>query len=123
MLKQVFLFLGSFVSYFSFGQSNKDSIRITQLPDLIIVGKTLTNNIGRLESIVGTYIFDGKKSEVIDVKNIDANITDKTGRQLFAKVPGVFVYDMDGTGNQINISTRGLDPHRGWEFNNRKDGV
>jgi Fe(3+) dicitrate transport protein len=123
MLKQVFLFLGSFVSYFSFGQSNKDSIRITQLPDLIIVGKSLTNNIGRLESIVGTYIFDGKKSEVIDVKNIDANITDKTGRQLFAKVPGVFVYDMDGTGNQINISTRGLDPHRGWEFNNRKDGV
>lgn len=36
---------------------------------------------------------------------------------MFAKVPGVFVYDMDGTGNQINIATRGLDPHRGWEFN------
>ena len=31
--------------------------------------------------------------------------------------------DMDGTGNQLNISTRGLDPHRGWEFNNRKDGI
>lgn len=30
---------------------------------------------------------------------------------------------MDGTGNQMNISTRGLDPHRSWEFNNRKDGV
>ena len=30
---------------------------------------------------------------------------------------------MDGSGNQINISTRGLDPHRGWEFNIRKDGV
>ena len=30
---------------------------------------------------------------------------------------------MDGTGNQINISARGLDPHRGWEFNIRKDGV
>jgi Fe(3+) dicitrate transport protein len=37
-------------------------------------------------------------------------------------VPGVFVYDMDGAGNQVNIATRGLDPHRGWEFNNRKDG-
>ena len=30
---------------------------------------------------------------------------------------------MDGAGNQVNISTRGLDPHRGWEFNNRKDGI
>lgn len=50
-------------------------------------------------------------------------LTEKYGRQIFAKVPGVFVYDMDGTGNQVNISTRGLDPHRGWEFNMRKDGI
>ena len=42
-------------------------------------------------------------------------------RQIFAKVPGVFVYDMDGSGNQVNISTRGLDPHRGWEFNIRRN--
>ncbi|MFM7431688.1 MAG: TonB-dependent receptor plug domain-containing protein [Flammeovirgaceae bacterium] len=35
----------------------------------------------------------------------------------------MFVYDMDGSGNQINISTRGLDPHRGWEFNNRFNGI
>ncbi|RDC61650.1 TonB-dependent receptor family protein [Adhaeribacter pallidiroseus] len=42
---------------------------------------------------------------------------------MFAKVPGVFVYDMDGSGNQVNISTRGLDPHRGWEFNIRQNGV
>lgn len=50
-------------------------------------------------------------------------LTEKYGRQIFAKIPGVFVYDMDGTGNQMNISTRGLDPHRGWEFNIRKDGI
>ncbi len=30
---------------------------------------------------------------------------------------------MDGSGNQINIAARGLDPHRGWEFNIRKDGI
>ena len=30
---------------------------------------------------------------------------------------------MDGTGNQVNISTRGLDPHRSWELNIRKDGI
>lgn len=69
------------------------------------------------------FIWSGKKNEVIQVEAADANIAEKNPRQLFAKVPGVFVYDMDGTGNQMNISTRGLDPHRGWEFNIRKNGI
>jgi Fe(3+) dicitrate transport protein len=71
----------------------------------------------------GAYLFSGKKTEVIELTNAPADITNKTGRQLFAKIPGVFVYDMDGAGNQINVASRGLDPHRGWEFNNRKDGI
>lgn len=123
MIRIIFSLILSFIGICTFGQAKQDSTKATQLPDLIVFGKYSSNNISRLEPIIGTYIFSGKKTEVIDLKNIDANITDKTGRQLFAKVPGVFVYDMDGTGNQINISTRGLDPHRGWEFNNRKDGV
>ncbi|MFN4253564.1 MAG: TonB-dependent receptor family protein [Saprospiraceae bacterium] len=79
--------------------------------------------IERLPQVQGTFIWAGKKTEVINLQNLDANIAEKTPRQIFAKVPGVFVYDMDGTGNQTNISTRGLDPHRGWEFNIRADGV
>ncbi len=80
-------------------------------------------NIRRLPQVQGTYIWSGKKSEVINLEYTDANISEKTARQVFAKVPGVFVYDMDGAGNQTNISTRGLDPHRGWEFNIRADGI
>ncbi len=76
-----------------------------------------------LPSVQGTYIFSGKKTEVIDLQQTVVTLAEKTGRHVFAKVPGVFVYDMDGAGNQVNISTRGLDPHRGWEFNTRKDGV
>lgn len=79
--------------------------------------------IERLPEVVGTYIASGKKNEVISIADMDANLADKTGRQLFAKVPGVFVYDMDGSGNQINIATRGLDPHRSWEYNVRLNGV
>ena len=79
--------------------------------------------IERLPEVVGTYIASGKKNEVIQIADMDANLADKTGRQLFAKVPGVFVYDMDGSGNQINIATRGLDPHRSWEYNVRLNGV
>ena len=76
-----------------------------------------------LPSVSGTYMFSGKKSEVIELAQLPADITNKTGRQIFSKIPGVFVYDMDGSGNQINIAARGLDPHRGWEFNTRKDGI
>ena len=123
MKLKIFTFAIILPNFYLFGQNKIDTSRVYQLPELTITGRYQRNQIGNLQPILGTYIFDGKKSEVIDLKSIDANITDKTGRQIFAKVPGVFVYDMDGTGNQINISTRGLDPHRGWEFNNRKDGI
>jgi len=69
------------------------------------------------------FLNSGKKTEVITISGTNANITIKTGRQLFAKIPGVFVYDMDGSGNQLNISTRGLDAHRSWEFNIRQNGI
>ncbi|MBL7788669.1 MAG: TonB-dependent receptor [Chitinophagales bacterium] len=107
----------------SYSQRQKDTARALKLSEVNIIGHEQRNQVTRHPAISGTYIFDGKKSEVISLKTLDANITDKTGRQIFAKVPGVFVYDMDGAGNQMNISTRGLDPHRGWEFNIRKDGI
>ena len=77
----------------------------------------------RMPDLAGMYLMAGKKSEMISLQQVDANITLKTGRQLFAKVPGVFVYDMDGTGNQVNIATRSLDAHRSWEYNVRHNGV
>lgn len=92
------------------------------LGQVMIMGWLERDDIERLPAIQGTEIFSGKKNEVINVTNLDANLAEKNPRQIFAKVPGVFVYDMDGTGNQVNIATRGLDPHRGWEFNIRKNG-
>ena len=100
-----------------------DSVKVRELREINIIEQRYRNTIERLPLTQGTYLFGNKKSEVINVLGVDANIAEKTPRQIFAKVPGVFVYDMDGTGNQTNISTRGLDPHRGWEFNIRADGV
>ncbi len=99
-----------------------DTSQIRALPTVTVQTTSVRNTISRLNPIEGTYIHAGKKNEVVSLSQIDANITQKTCRQLFAKVPGIFVYDMDG-GNQMNIAARGLDPHRGWEFNIRKDGV
>ena len=83
----------------------------------------LSNQRVNLPETQGTYLHSGKKSELIQLSQTVADLSNKIGRQVFAKIPGVFVYDMDGSGNQVNIATRGLDPHRGWEFNIRKDGV
>lgn len=71
----------------------------------------------------GTFLMGGKRSESIRINDLDANVAQKNPRQVFARIPGVFIYDMDGTGNQINIATRGLDPHRSWENNIRQNGV
>lgn len=107
----------------AFGQTTTDTVKTHKLNSVTIEGNRIPLDIQRLEPIQGTYIYAGKKTEVIDMTQKNVAMTEKYGRQIFAKIPGVFVYDMDGTGNQVNISTRGLDPHRGWEFNNRKDGI
>lgn len=100
----------------------KDTLETKELREVVIQSQRMID-VQRLPKIQGTRLWSGKKNEVINVQYLDVNVAEKTPRQIFAKVPGVFVYDMDGTGNQMNISTRGLDPHRGWEFNIRENGI
>ena len=99
-----------------------DSLPSRTLSQVTVKGVRSTV-VESLPNIQGTYLMGGKRSESIRVSEIDANVAEKNPRQLFARIPGVFVYDMDGTGNQINIATRGLDPHRSWENNIRQNGV
>lgn len=106
-----------------FSQEKNDSISIKILSPVMIESKSAANDFYHLQAIKETFIYSGKKNEVINLVDQHLTLTEKYARQIFAKIPGVFVYDMDGTGNQTNISTRGLDPHRGWEFNIRKDGI
>ena len=73
--------------------------------------------------VLGTMVLAGTKTTIVEMASLPANLAEKTGRQIFSRVPGAFVYDMDGSGNQMNISTRGLDAHRSWELNVRQDGV
>lgn len=115
-----FIFIILFNSAFS--QLPVDTVKSKELQE-VKIKSWMRRDISRLPDEQNGFLNDGKKSEVISINSTNANIAIKTGRQLFAKVPGVFVYDMDGSGNQLNISTRGLDPHRSWEFNIRQNGV
>lgn len=111
----------SLVSFSLFAQ--QDTLDGKTLNNVVVKGYRFNETSAKLQEVHGTYIIGGHKSEVINVQDLPANLAEKTGRQLFAKVPGAFIYDMDGSGNQINVSTRGLDAHRSWEFNVRQDGV
>lgn len=120
--KLIFTFyFAGFAGHVAVAQDAPNKVKI--LDSITIKTYLYLNNVKPLHAEQGTYIFSGKKTEVISLAQIPADVTNKTGRQIFAKIPGVFVYDMDGSGNQVNIAARGLDPHRGWEFNNRKDGI
>lgn len=103
-------------------QEAQDSLAVKKLNE-VIIRSYHKNDLERLGDLHQNFIVAGKKNEVILVQNLNANLAEKTGRQIFAKVPGAFVYDMDGSGNQMNLSTRGLDPHRSWEYNVRQNGI
>ncbi|HCZ37231.1 MAG TPA: TonB-dependent receptor [Cytophagales bacterium] len=121
MEQMIKILLLSLFTLLSLSAVAQDTLRSRKLNEVEVKSKRL-HDINRLPESSGTNLWSGKKSEVISLGGTNANIAEKTGRQIFAKIPGVFVYDMDGSGNQMNISTRGLDPHRGWEFNIRRNG-
>ena len=90
-----------------------------------VVGETEVNAVnGRatLPDIQGTVLFAGKKTDVILLSQMDANVTVGNQRQVFAKIPGTQIWEHDSSGLQIGISTRGLDPNRSWETNQRMNG-
>jgi Fe(3+) dicitrate transport protein len=114
----------TFLASTIFAQVQTDTTKSKILNDVIITGyRTTESTVTQLADVNKSFIVAGKKNEVISVQNLDANISEKTGRQIFAKIAGAFIYDMDGSGNQINVSTRGLDPHRSWEYNIRQNGI
>ncbi|WP_162340313.1 TonB-dependent receptor [Cyclobacterium salsum] len=78
--------------------------------------------IRRLGAVEGTAIYEAKKNEVIQLNNITANLATNNTRQIYAKVPGLNIYESDGAGLQLGIGARGLDPNRTSHFNVRQNG-
>ena len=78
--------------------------------------------IKRLADIEGTSIFAGKKTEVVVIDKIKGNIANNNGRQVYAQVSGLNIYEGNDGGLQLNIGGRGLDPNRTSNFNTRQNG-
>ena len=99
----------------------QDTLKIKELREIQISERSKAD-ILRLPHIQGTEIYAGKKNEVINMSAVNADLSTNSSRQIFSKVPGLSIWENDGSGIQTGISTRGLSPNRSWEFNVRQNG-
>ena len=97
--------------------------RTEQLNEVVLnAQKKKVFKLNRLSDYEGTSIFAGKKTEVIQVGQIPANIASNNARQIYAQISGLNIYQNDDAGLQLNIGGRGLDPNRTSNFNTRQNG-
>jgi Fe(3+) dicitrate transport protein len=114
-LTLIFVFANVF---HSFAQKTTDTIK--PMPEILIEGEY--KDLERLPQLDGTRINSGKKNEVINLLQSNADLSTNNSRQIFSKVPGLSIWENDGSGIQTGIATRGLSPNRSWEFNVRQNG-
>ncbi len=76
---------------------------------------------GHLNSVEGTAIYEAKKSEVVYMSQMNANLATNNSRQIFAKVAGLNIWESDNAGLQLGIGGRGLSPNRTSNFNTRQN--
>ena len=74
-----------------------------------------------LKKVEGTAIYAGKKSEVVLVDQLTANLAANAPRQIYSQVVGLNIYENGDGGLQLNIGGRGLDPNRSANFNIRQN--
>lgn len=96
---------------------------IEYLSEISLVGQQNKRDVLPSPEIVGTKINAGKKNAVIVLDNLNTIVVNNNMRQILAKVPGMHIWESDGSGIQVGISTRGLSPNRSWEFNIRQNGA
>ena len=76
----------------------------------------------RLRNVEGYAIYAAKKSEVINLENMVANLATNNSRQVYKGIAGLNIWESDGAGLQLGIGARGLDPNRTSNFNTRQNG-
>jgi len=78
-------------------------------------------DVGFMPMIKGTQITTGTNA-VIELENLSGAKSTANPREMFAKIPGLNIWESDGAGIQIGIGGRGLSPNRAANFNTRQNG-
>jgi Fe(3+) dicitrate transport protein len=99
-----------------------DSLKRIDLKEIEIKSYQIKSDRQRLKIVQDNVIYAGKKTELIDMALVSADLSTNNTRQIFSKVPGISIWENDGSGIQTSVASRGLSPNRSWEFNVRQNG-
>lgn len=119
MGKSLYTLVAFFIVLNAMGQKDTLPKYTTQFIEIKV---TVLDETGNLPAIDGVRIYGGKKSAFISPEKLNIDLSSNNSRQLFGRVPGIMVWEGDGSGIQTGIATRGLSPNRSWEFNMRQNG-
>ena len=75
-----------------------------------------------LRPVEGVAIYASKKTEVVNLEKVSANLAANRARQVFSQVAGLNIWESDCAGIQIGVGGRGLSPNRTENFNTRQNG-
>ncbi len=101
--------------------SQTDSSHVLQ--EISITTYKEMNGIGRMNDFADGIIYAGKKNEVLQVDNLEANKAINNTRQIIGRIPGVNIIETEGGGFTANgIGFRGLNPYQSIETNTRQNG-
>lgn len=88
----------------------------------VTASREQTFGVRSLYSVEGVAIYEGKKTEVVEMQDIVANLATNNSRQIFGRIQGINIWESDMAGLQLGIGTRGLSPKRTANFNTRQNG-
>lgn len=95
---------------------------IQEVAEANVIRKRLEEfDVGFLPPIKGVQIYTGTNA-VIELSKLNGAKSTANPREIFAKVPGLNIWESDGAGIQIGIGGRGLSPNRTANFNTRQNG-
>lgn len=97
----------------------EDSKKAAVTSEVVVVGEKTAEG-PFLQDVEGTKIYAGKKTSVINPKEIPT-VANNNYRQTLAKTPGLLV--SEETTPLVSIGYRGLDPHRSQFMQVMKDGI
>ena len=110
------------ITAFNLSAQIADTLITHEAAEVQIQAARVRSQIERMEHVHGMALTAGKKNEIVNLTGSNADLSSNNTRQIFARVPGISIWESDGSGIQVNIASRGLSPNRSWEFNTRQDG-
>ncbi|PHR49694.1 MAG: hypothetical protein COA32_00765 [Fluviicola sp.] len=98
------------------------SYKTQEVGEVQVIKKRMANfDVGFMPAIKGVRLNNGTNS-IIELENLSGAKSTGNPREVFAKIPGINIWENDGAGIQMGIGGRGLSPKRTANFNTRQNG-